>query len=100
MEEEFLELFTDNYNYNDIKSNIINLYALYYIQQDYDFSIDYPIVNLLRNCSKYNYHKNKHSGLINLYTKLDKKNKQKKTISKILNNKFDMDILQNILDCY
>jgi hypothetical protein len=49
---------------------------------------------------KYNLHKNKHSGLINLYTKLDIKTKQKKTISKILNNKFDMDILQNILDCY
>tara|TARA_R100001086_G_scaffold114205_1_gene58361 strand:- start:1573 stop:2160 length:588 start_codon:yes stop_codon:yes gene_type:complete len=100
MEEEFLDLFTDELSNNDIKSTIINLYALYYIQQDWDFGIDFPIVRLLRNCSKYNYHKNKHSGLINLYTKLDIKTKQKKTISRILNNKFDMDILQNILDCY
>ena len=29
-----------------------------------------------------------------------KKKKQKKTINKILNNKFDTDILENILDCY
>jgi hypothetical protein len=99
-EETYLDLFNDELSNNDNISNIINLYALYYIQQDWDFGIDFPIVRLLRNYTKYNLHKNKHSGLINLYTKLDIKTKQKKTISKILNNKFDMDILQNILDCY
>jgi len=87
----------------DSETKIINQYAYWWIYQnwgdDYYYNMEL-ITKIFRNIAKYNFHKNKHSGLINLYTKLDIKNKQKKTISRILNNKFDTDILDNILDCY
>lgn len=96
-EESFCSIFDDDTN---SESKIINLYAYEFVRID-RFDIIYDVVSrLLKNIAKYNFHKNKHSGLINLYKKLDKKNKQKNTISKILINKFDTDILDNILHCY
>ncbi len=96
-EESFCSIFDDD---TDSESKIINYYAYEFVRID-RFEIIYSVVfKLLNNIAKYNFHKNKHSGLINLYEKLDKKNKQKNTISKILINKFNIDTVDNILDCY
>jgi hypothetical protein len=114
LEDSGLEdLFCDMFNRNEnSETKIINMYSYVWIkehwcwigndfyEEEYDCDKMDRLFNLFRNIGKYNLNTKKHSGLINLYTKLDIKNKQKKTISKILNNKFDMDILQNILDCY
>lgn len=87
----------------DTEQKIINNYALGYITETllyFDNLDNITIIKIHRNIFKFEAHKKKHSKLINLYTKLDKKNKQKKTISRILNNKFDTDILQNIISAY
>ena len=85
----------------DTEQRIINNYALAYITEQIIYDNLYiPIIKIYRNIFKIEAHKKKHSKLINLYTKLDIKNKQKKTISRILNNKFDTDIIQNIISAY
>jgi len=96
-EETFCSIFDDD---TDNESKIINYYAYEFVRTDRFDIIDSVLYRLLNNIAKYNFHKNKHSGLINLYEKLDKKNKQKNTISKILINKFNIDTVDNILDCY
>ena len=94
----------------DSETKIINQYAYWWIkyirlENGYYWVNEYYddmklIVKIFINIAKYNFNNNKHNKLINLYTKLDIKNKQKKTIIKILNNKFDTDILQNIICAY
>jgi len=93
------DIFCDMFNYRiDNEAKIINQYAYWYIKENWcDNDL---IIIIFKNIAKYNFHKNKHNKLINLYTKLDKKNKQKKTIIRILNDKFDTDILQNIICAY
>tara|TARA_R110002050_G_C8835243_1_gene505532 strand:+ start:554 stop:1132 length:579 start_codon:yes stop_codon:yes gene_type:complete len=94
-EENFCNMFNDRV---DSETKIINQYAYWYIMQNWcDNNL---IIKIFKNIYKYNSRKNKHNKLINLYTKLDIKNKQKKTIIKILNDKFDTDILQNIICAY
>jgi hypothetical protein len=98
-EDIFCDMFNDNV---DSETKIINQYAYWYIRDNWynDGNGTDLIIKIFRNIAKYNSHKNKHNKLINLYTKLDKKNKQKKTIIRILNDKFDTDILQNIICAY
>jgi len=95
-EDVFCNMFDEDEN---TETKIINMYAYFYIRNEWSFNDpwDYLLVDKMRNIAKYNFHKKKHNKLINLYEKLDKKNKQKKTIIKILNDKFDTDILQTIL---
>ena len=85
----------------DTEQRIINNYALFYITEQIIYNnLEHTIIKIYRNIFKIEANKKKHSGLINLYTKLYNKNKQKKTISKILNDQFDTDILQTILQSY
>jgi len=114
LEDSGLEdLFCDMFNRNEnSETKIINMYSYVWIkehwswietdfcEEEYDCDKIDRLFNLFRNIGKYNLNTKKHSGLINLYTKLDKKNKQKKTIIRILNDKFDTDILQNIICAY
>lgn len=99
----FCEMFDVNVS---SETKIINNYAYWLIRQVWGEILEdrktynWLIIKIIRNIAKYNFHKNKHNKLINLYEKLDKKNKQKKTISKILNDQFDTDILQTILQSY
>lgn len=99
----FCDMFDEDVN-SEIK--IINMYAYWYIRYEwndiykYKLTDNWLIIRIFKKIANYNYYKNKHNKLINLYEKLDKKNKQKKTISKILNNKFDTDIIQNIICAY
>ena len=101
--DSFCDMFDDGVN---SERKIINNYAYFYIRENWrdiyvsELTDNWKITKIFINIAKYNFHKNKHNKLINLYKKLDKKNKQKKTISKILNEKFDTDILQNIISAY
>ena len=103
MGDEFSSIFDDDVN---SETKIINNYAYWYIREnwrdiyDCELTDKWLITKIYRNIAKYNLHKNKHNKLINLYEKLDKKNKQKKTIIKILDEKFDTDIIQNIISVY
>jgi len=85
----------------DTEQRIINNYALAYITEQiiYD-NLEHIIIKIFRNIFKLKANKKKHSGLINLYNKLDKLNKKKIVINKILNDKFNTDILQNITEFY
>ena len=102
-EESFCDMFDDDVN---SQTKIINNYAYFYIRENWrdiyisELTDNWKITKIFINIAKYNFHKNKHNKLINLYEKLDKKNKQKKTIIKILNDKFDTDIIQNIICAY
>jgi len=83
------------------ETKIINMYAYFYIKEEWCFiQGGFIFLDKMRNIAKYNFHKKKYNKLINLYEKLDKKNKQKKTIIKILNDKFHTDIIQNIICAY
>ena len=99
----FCEMFDENVN---SQTKIINMYAYWSIIEYWHMILEdrktdnWLITKIFLNIAKYNFDKNKHNKLINLYEKLDKKNKQKKTISKILNDQFDTDILQNIISAY
>ena len=99
----FCDMFNDRV---DSETKIINHYAYWYIRENWrdiyvsELTDNWKITQIFKNIAKYNFHKNKYNKLINLYEKLDKKNKQKKTIIKILNDKFDTDILQNIISAY
>ena len=101
-EMEHFDMFCNMFDegISETENRVINMYALELINSDRYDNLSYSNEKLLNNIGKYNSHKNKHNKLINLYEKLDKKNKQKKTISKILNNKFDTDIIQNIICAY
>ena len=101
---EYLE---ENINILDIdvdiiEEKIIEEYAERYLHNiflevdDFNWRINIEYKNMI----KYNIHKNKHSRLISLYKKLDIKNKEKKIISRILNNKFNCDIIDSILNNY
>ncbi len=95
------DIFCDIFNHRvDSETKIINQYAYWYISEYWDEDYNGSVINIFRNIYRYNSNKNKHNKLINLYTKLDIKNKQKKTIIKILNNNFNTDILQNIICAY
>lgn len=104
------DYFNDNVSFSDlfeismtdtIQNRVINKYAEGYLKEQIEYNVLVcPIITVYRNIFKYLKNKEKHSGLINLYTKLDNKNKQKKTISKILNAKFSEDIIQNIISAY
>tara|TARA_R110000796_G_scaffold69894_1_gene159093 strand:- start:2450 stop:3031 length:582 start_codon:yes stop_codon:yes gene_type:complete len=98
-EDVFCNMFDEDEN---SETKIINMYAYFYIKEEWTFNNpwDYLLVDKMRNIAKYNFHKKKYNKLINLYEKLDKKTKQKKTIIKILNEKFNTDILQNIICAY
>jgi len=97
--EMFSELFDMDTN---TEQRVINAYAYFYIRSKIrdEPVLDSPIIHIYRNIAKYNFNNNKHSGLIRLYNKLDKLNKKKIVISKILNDKFDTDILQDIIKFY
>lgn len=90
----------------DIEYEIIEEYANMYLYDYFCQNDDYNwliIDKEYKNMIKYNIHKNKHSRLISLYKKLkdlDIKNKEKKIISRILNNKFNRDIIDSILNNY
>ncbi len=60
------------------EQRIINNYALAYITEQiaYDNLNSKTIIKIHRNIFKIEANKKKHSGLINLYEKLDKKNKK------------------------
>lgn len=92
----FLELFDMD---TDTEERVINAYAYLYIRSKIrdEPVLDSPIIHIHRNIAKYNFNNKKHSGLIRLYNKLDILNKKKIVISRILNDKFDTDILQTIL---
>jgi len=94
--EMFSQLFDMD---TDTEQRIINAYAYFYIRNKIrdEPVLDSPIIHIHRNIAKYNFNNRKHSGLIRLYNKLDILNKKKIVISKILNDKFDTDILQTIL---
>jgi hypothetical protein len=101
-EMEHFDMFCNMFDegISETENRVINMYVREVIHSDRYGNLSYLNEKLLNNIGKYNSHKKKHNKLINLYEKLDIKNKQKKTINKILNNKFDTDILENILDCY
>ena len=94
--EMFSQLFDMD---TDTEQRIINAYAYFYIRNKIrdEPVLDSPIIHIHRNIAKYNFNNRKHSGLIRLYNKLDILNKKKIVISRILNDKFDTDILQTIL---
>ncbi len=99
----FCDMFNDRV---DSETKIINHYAYWYIRENWGMILEdrktdnWKITKIFKNIAKYNFHKNNHNKLINLYEKLDKKNKQKKTIIKILDEKFNTDIIQNIISAY
>lgn len=97
--EMFSQLFDMDTN---TEQRVINAYAYFYIRSKIrdEPVLDSPIIHIHRNIAKYNFNNNKHSGLIRLYNKLDILNKKKIVISRILNDKFDTDILQTILQSY
>ena len=80
------ENFNDLFNYCDdndeTESKIINQYCYWFIDQE--GFCDLKISKILKNIAKYNHHKAKHNNLINLYEKLNKKNKTKPKL-KIIN---------------
>ena len=85
----------------DIETKIINEYTINFIL--YNSKYNPIIVRLYKNIIKYNIHKNKYSRLISLYKNLkdlDIKNKEKKIINRILNHKFNTDIIDSILYNY
>ena len=86
----------------DTERRVINAYAYFYIRSKIrdEPVLDSLIIHIYRNIAKYNFNNKKHNKLINLYNKLDKLNKKKIVINKILNDKFDTDILQNIIQFY
>ena len=95
--EEFLPYEKDkliNYINNDLQEELKNYDNIHSVEilweEDENFCETIDTI----------YIRPEHYKLINLCEKLDKLNKQKNTISKILNNKFDTDIIQNIIDCY
>lgn len=102
-EESFYNMFDEDVN---SEKKIIDNYAYFYIRENWrdiyvsELTDKWKITKIFKNIAKYNFHKNKHNKLINLYEKLNRKNKQKKTIIKILNDKFDIDIIQNIISVY
>jgi len=97
-EDVFCNMFDEDEN---SETKIINMYAYFYIKEEWCFiQGGFIFLDKMRNIAKYNFHKKKYNKLINLYEKLDKKNKQKKTIIKILNDKFHTDIKQNIICAY
>jgi len=97
-EDVFCNMFDEDEN---SETKIINMYAYFYIKEEWCFiQGGFIFLDKMRNIAKYNFHKKKYNKLINLYEKLDKKNKQKKTIIKILNDKFHTDIIQNIICAY
>ena len=95
----FSELFTIG---ADTERRVINAYAYFYITSKIrdEPVLDSPIIHIYRNIAKYNFNNKKHNKLTNLYNKLDILNKKKIVISRILNDKFDTDILQTILQSY
>ena len=96
--EMFAEMF---YMDTDTEQQIINNYALFYITEKIVYNrLEHTIIKIHRNIFKFEANKKKHNKLINLYNKLDKLNKKKIIINKILNDKFDTDILQNIIQFY
>jgi len=97
-EDVFCNMFDEDEN---SETKIINMYAYFYIKEEWCFiQGGFIFLDKMRNIAKYNFHKKKYNKLINLYEKLNKKNKQKKTIIKILNDKFHTDIIQNIICAY
>jgi len=109
LEESGLEdLFCNMFNRNEnSETKIINMYSYVWIkerwnqlEEEYDCDKMDRMCEIFKNIGKYNWNTKKHSGLINLYTKLDKLNKKKIVINKILNDKFDTDILQDIIKFY
>jgi len=95
-------VFFDMFNMDaNTETEIIYNYAIGYITNVIVYnSLKHPIINVYRNIFKIKEHNNKHNKLINLYVKLDKKYKQKKTINRILSDKFDEDMLDIILYFY
>ena len=113
-----------DYNISHFKKAKIILSMMVYLTQNNSFDEDYSeIFSEEKNCFEkllqvyfYNYisienliyessilyyeHLQKYNKLINLYNKLERKNKQKKTIIKILDSKFNEDIIQNIISVY
>jgi len=81
-EETFLELFNYYEDNDETESKIINQYCYWFIDQE--GFCDLKIYKILENIAKYNHHKAKHNNLINLYEKLNKKNKTKPKL-KIIN---------------
>lgn len=83
----------------DIEGKIINQYAIYYLYDIYQYNVPGYICLEYKKMVEYNVYR---SRFINLYKKLKNfiKNKQKKVISKILNHKFNSDIIDNILYNY
>ena len=97
------ELFSELFDMDtDTERRVINAYAYFYIRNKIrdEPVLDSPIIHIHRNIAKYMFNNKKHNKLINLYNKLDILNKKKIVISKILNDKFDTDILQTILQSY
>jgi len=87
-DEDYSEIFSEEKNCFE---KLLQVYFYNYIS----------IENLIYESSILYYeHLQKYNKLINLYNKLERKNKQKKTIIKILDSKFNEDIIQNIISVY
>ena len=103
MGDVFCNMFNEDVN---SETKIINNYAYWYIRENWGMILEdrknynWLIIKIIRNIAKYNFHKKKYNKLINLYEKIDKKNKQKKNIIKILNDKFNTKNIQNIIKVY
>tara|TARA_S200002703_G_C3783348_1_gene241445 strand:+ start:158 stop:721 length:564 start_codon:yes stop_codon:yes gene_type:complete len=86
----FIEIFSDEKNCFE---KLVKAYFYYYSGANNYQLVDYSSI-------LYYGYLVKHGKLIDLYNKLDRKSKKKNTIIKILNSKFNQDIIQNIISAY
>ncbi len=97
MEDSFINLFEPKDCFINILKNYTYNYANSINCEEY---LDINLIRYYKNIYKTNINNKKYNKLINLYNKLERKNKQKKTIIKILDSKFNQDIIQNIISVY
>jgi len=97
MEDHFINLFQPKDSFINILSN----YTYHYANSiNYEEFLDLNLMRYYKNIYKTERNNKKHNKLIKFYNKLERKNKQKKTIIKILDSKFNQDIIQNIISVY
>ena len=97
MEDNFINLFQPK----DCFINILSNYTYHYANSiNCEEFLDLNLMRYYKNIYRTERNNKKHNKLIKFYNKLERKNKQKKTITKILNKKFNQDITESILIHY
>ena len=99
----FVDMFDVNF-ISHLEAKIINLYCYLYSEENCSVSpededtIKYH--KMLINIQKIENNQQKNKKLIHLFNRYNNFDKQKKTIIKILDEKYNQDIIQNIISAY